>query len=247
MSNSQTARCPKCGFSSGWDGTRCRHCNHGMWDSPKAEWLASRDGPQMLLRVPREQFNPRKHLLLACGCLRYQVEHSGDASARSDPELFSPASNLPDWLTGAESAADGNPSIREAYSSSVPGQKAHWWVPPETLARVVRDLFVYPLEPDPFRDDWLTTTVVALAEVIDAGGRSRTCRSSVTPSKTPVARTNKYCGTAVTSRATSEGVGFSIRSCGAGPGAGVTCTGRPLARARRRFRRRRSATFSARG
>jgi hypothetical protein len=40
-------------------------------------------------------------------------------------------------------------------------------VSPEALAGVVRDLFVYPLGPDPFRDDWLTTTAVALAATID--------------------------------------------------------------------------------
>jgi hypothetical protein len=50
----------------------------------------------------------------------------------------------------------------------IPGQKAHWWVPREALARVVRELFPYPFGPDPFCDEWLTTTVVALAESIDA-------------------------------------------------------------------------------
>src|SRR4051794_8000174 len=90
----------------------------------KAEWLASRDGRQMLLRVTRGQFTPRKHLLLACGCLRCHVEHNSDPSAVFGPEIFSPASNLPDWLTGAEAAADGNPSILEEYSSGIPGQKA---------------------------------------------------------------------------------------------------------------------------
>jgi len=77
---------------------------------------------------------------------------------------------LPDWLTGAEAAADSNPSILEEYASGIPGQKAHWWVPPEALARVVRDLFVYPCGPVPFRDDWLSTPVVGLAETIDARG-----------------------------------------------------------------------------
>ena len=136
----------------------------------EAEWLASRDGPQMLLQVPGGQFTPRKHLLLSCGCLRYHLEHNRDPPAVFDPEIFSPASNLPDWLAGAEAAADANPSILEEYSSGIPGQKAHWWLPPEALARVVRDLFAYPFGPDPFRDDWLTTTVVALAGTIDARG-----------------------------------------------------------------------------
>jgi hypothetical protein len=59
----------------------------------------------------------------------------------------------------------------EEYSSGIPGQKAHWWVPAEALARVVRDLFVYPLGPKPsFPDEWLTTAVVALAESLDADG-----------------------------------------------------------------------------
>ena len=43
----------------------------------KAAWLASLDGPQMLLRVPRQQFTRRKHLLFACGCLR--------SNLRTDP------------------------------------------------------------------------------------------------------------------------------------------------------------------
>src|SRR5262245_61868959 len=28
MSGARTAPCPRCGFSYGWDGTRCSHCNH---------------------------------------------------------------------------------------------------------------------------------------------------------------------------------------------------------------------------
>jgi hypothetical protein len=115
----------------------------------KAKWLASRDGPQMLLRVSPGQFTPRKHLLLACGCLRYHVEHNSDPYGAFGPDIFSPASNLPDWLTGAEAAADSNPSILEEYASGIPGQKAHWSVPPEALARVVRELFAYPFGPRP--------------------------------------------------------------------------------------------------
>ena len=134
------------------------------------EWLTSRDGHQMLLQVPGEQFTPRKHLLLSCGCLRSHVDNNSDPSAVLGTAVFAPASNFPDWLTGAEAAADGNPSIREEYSSSIPGQKAHWWLSPEALAGVVRELFVYPFAPDPFRDDWFTTTVVALASTIDARG-----------------------------------------------------------------------------
>jgi hypothetical protein len=136
----------------------------------KAEWLTSRDGPQMLLRVVREQFTPRKHLLLSCGCLRYHVEQNRNPSRVFGPEIFAPASDLPGWLIGAEAAADGNPSILEDYSSSIAGQKAHWWVPREALARVVRDLFVYPFGPVPCRDDWRSTPVMRLAEAIDARG-----------------------------------------------------------------------------
>jgi len=136
----------------------------------KAEWLASSDGPQMLLRVTGGQFTPRKHLLLACGCLRWYAEHDRDLPAAFGPEIFSPAGNLPDWLAGAEAAADGNPSVREEYASGIAGQKAHWWVPREALARVVRDLFAYPLAPGPLRDDWLTPPAVALAEAIYARG-----------------------------------------------------------------------------
>jgi hypothetical protein len=124
----------------------------------------------MLVRVSREQFTPRKYLLLACGCLRYHLEDNLDPSDHFPPAIFSPASNLPDWLTGAEAAADGNPSILEQYSSSIPGQKAYYWLPPDALARVVRDLFVYPFGTVPFCDNWVTTSVVALAETIDARG-----------------------------------------------------------------------------
>jgi hypothetical protein len=124
----------------------------------------------MLVRVPREQFTPRKHLLLACGCLRCIAEHNLDPFAGYGPEFFFPASNLSDWLTGAEGAADGNPSRIDEYASGIPGQKATSWLPGEALARVVRDLFVCPLVPVPFRDEWLTTTVLALAKTIDAEG-----------------------------------------------------------------------------
>jgi hypothetical protein len=138
----------------------------------RAEWLVSCNGHQMVTRVSGGQFTPRKHLLLACGCVRYHVERDRDPSGGSNahPELYAPASDAPGWLAGAEAAADSNPSIREQYSLSIPGQKAHWWVPPEALAKVVRDLFVYPVESVPSVDAWLTPTVVALAEVIDARG-----------------------------------------------------------------------------
>jgi hypothetical protein len=82
--------------------------------------------------------------------------------------MFAPAKDLSDWLTRAEAAADGNPSIRRIYSSSLPGQKANYWVSYETLALVVRDLYAYPFEPDPVQDSWLTPTVVGLAEAIDS-------------------------------------------------------------------------------
>lgn len=135
----------------------------------KAEWLASRDGYKMMLQVSSEQCTPRKHLLLSCGCLTYLLQHNDDPAAVFGPEIFSPASNVPDWLTGAEAAADGgNPSIFDLYASSIPGQKAHWWLGPEALAQVVRDLFVYPFGTVPFCGDWLSTTIVMLAETIDA-------------------------------------------------------------------------------
>jgi hypothetical protein len=140
----------------------------GVAIMPEAEWLVSGDRYQMLVRVSPGQFTPRKHLLLACGCLRFHVEHDSDPYGVFGPQLFSPASNLPDWLTGAEAAADSNPSILEEYASGIPGQKAHWSVPREALAQVVRELFAYPFGPDRFCDEWLTTTVVALAESIDA-------------------------------------------------------------------------------
>src|SRR5262249_17419966 len=125
---------------------------------------------QMGLRVSGKQFTTRKHLLLACGCLRYHAEHNRDPYDAAGPAIYYPASNLPDWLTGAEVAADSNPSMIELYASGIPGQKAHWSVPTEAMARLVRELFAYPFGPDPFRDEWLTTTVVGVAETIYARG-----------------------------------------------------------------------------
>src|SRR5579859_7861822 len=72
--------------------TECTlNCSMGKWIIPapreppgrvasmtEAEWLASRNGHQILLRMPAGQFTPRKHLLLACGCLRYHLEHNSD-------------------------------------------------------------------------------------------------------------------------------------------------------------------------
>ena len=136
----------------------------------KSEWLASRDGPQMLVRVPGEQFTPRKHLLLACGCVRYHLDREPPAALGPGAGIYAPAADLPGWLAGAEAAADGNPSVREQYAASLPGQKAHWWLPSDALARVVRDLFAFPFEPAPVRDEWLTATVVAVAEAIDSQG-----------------------------------------------------------------------------
>ncbi len=96
----------------------------------EAEWLASRDGHQMLLRVALGQFTPRKHLLLSCGCLRCHLGHDRDPAAFGPhPGIFYPAADLPGWLVGAEEAADGDPSVLEEYSSGIPGQKAHWWNP----------------------------------------------------------------------------------------------------------------------
>jgi hypothetical protein len=104
--------------------------------------------------------------------MRYHVERTHDPATLfgGHNAIFSPARDVRDWLTGAEAAADGNPSIREQYASSIAGQKGHHWVPPEALAGVVRDLCVYPFGPRPSFDDWLSPTVVALAEVIDARG-----------------------------------------------------------------------------
>jgi hypothetical protein len=132
----------------------------------RAEWLACPDGVQMLMQMPRGQSTPRKSLLLHCGCLRYQVEHNR-VSWVGDTAIFAPAKDLNEWLTRAEAAADGNPSIRNLYSSSIPGQKALYWVPREAIARVLRDLHGYPFEPGPVCDDWLTPTVVALAQTIE--------------------------------------------------------------------------------
>jgi hypothetical protein len=135
----------------------------------KAEWLASRDGPELLMRVSREQNTPRKDLLFACACLRCYAERNDDWSGFPGPLFFAPAGNLRDWLTGAEEAADGNTWMLDEYSSSMAGQKAIYSVSTETLALVVRDLFAYPFAPVPFHDDWLTTNVVALARTIDSG------------------------------------------------------------------------------
>jgi hypothetical protein len=173
MSNVQTAGCPRCGFSYGWDGNQCRHCKHGVKGAFHGEfvvsledWLASGEGGEMLMRVPREQLTPRKRLLLPCGCLRSVVEqHHFDSF---DPVFF-PARNVRGWLVGAEAAADGDPSTLEQYSSSIPGQKAHC-CDPEALARVVRDLFVYPFGPVPCLSNCVAPSVVALAEAIYARG-----------------------------------------------------------------------------
>jgi hypothetical protein len=173
MSNVQSAGCPRCGFSYGWDGNQCRHCKHGVKGAFHDEfvvslddWLASGEGAGTLMRVPRKQFTPRKCLLLPCGCLRSVVEQ--DQFDSFDPFFF-PARNLRGWLAGAEAAADGDPSILDQYSSSIPGQKAHD-CDREALARAVRDLFVYPFGPVPFLNNCVTPTVVVLAETIYARG-----------------------------------------------------------------------------
>src|SRR5262249_11208367 len=50
MSNAQTAVCPKCGFSSGWDGNRCRHCQHGVEDSSQGKFVSLEELQEVLFR-----------------------------------------------------------------------------------------------------------------------------------------------------------------------------------------------------
>jgi len=50
MPNAQTAVCPKCGFSYGWDGNRCRHCKLGVEDSSQDKFVSLAELQEVLSR-----------------------------------------------------------------------------------------------------------------------------------------------------------------------------------------------------
>ena len=55
MSSAQIAACPKCGFSYGWDGNRCRHCKHGSEDESQDTFVSLDKVREVLARSAADE------------------------------------------------------------------------------------------------------------------------------------------------------------------------------------------------